>query len=146
MSQILDHDMDSLDLYMEVLRIVHHHPRSDASGVFTHATLAMDTSSCQNALDSLVHQGLVQVAGTHYSITASGIKTLIPVKRDGNFPEGVSQSYMDVIPIQTTIPTLHITTKNGECTITKDGVSLRLSQVEMQQLWKKLQREADHHA
>ena len=55
MSQILDHDMDSLDLYMEVLRIVHHHPRSDASGVFTHATLAMDTSSCQNALDSLVH-------------------------------------------------------------------------------------------
>ncbi len=146
MSQLLDQDMDSLDLYMEVLRIVHHNPQSDASGVFAHATLAMDTSSCQSALDSLVHQGLVHVAGTQYSITANGVKTLIPPKRDGHFPASVSQSYVDVIKAPALSPTLQVTTKNGECTITKDGVSLCLSQGEMQQLWKKLQREADHHA
>lgn len=146
MSQILDQDMDSLDLYMEVLRIVHHNPQSDASGVFAHATLAMDTGSCQSALDSLVSQGLVHVVGARYSITANGVKTLIPPKRDGSFPASVSQSYVDVIKAAPSAPTLQVTTKNGECTITKDGISLCLSQGEMQQLWKKLQREADHHA
>ena len=146
MSQPLDQDLDSLDLYMEVLRIVHHHPRSNAAAVFSHATLAMDASSCQNALDSLAHQGLVQATGELYSITASGVQTLIPVKRDGKFPSSTAQSYVDALPPSPVVPTLQVSTKSGVCTITKDGVSLSLSPAEMQQLWKKLQREADHHA
>lgn len=146
MSQSFDQDLDSLDLYMEVLRIVHHHPRSNVAAVFSHATLAMDASSCQNALDSLAHQGLVQVVGDVYSISASGMQTLIPVKRDGKFPMSTTQSYVDVLPATSNAPTLQVVTKNGVCTITKGNVSLILSPAEMQQLWKKLQREADHHA
>lgn len=146
MSQPLDQDLDSLDLYMEVLRIVHHHPRSNAAAVFSYATLAMDADSCQSALNSLVHQGLVQNMGLLYSITSSGVQTLIPVKRDGKFPSSAAQSYMDALPGSPIAPTLKVATKNGTCTITKDGISLVLTSSEMQQLWKKLQREADHHA
>lgn len=143
MTQLFDQDMDSLDLYMEVLRIVHHHPRSTTSAVFTHATLAMDATSCQDALDSLIHQGLIQVNSHQYSITATGVQTLIPAKRDGKFPASVAQTYMDLLPPATATVALHVVTKNGICTITKDNVSIQLSPSEIQQLWKKLQREAD---
>ena len=146
MSPPLEQDLDSLDLYMEVLRIVHRYPRSSAAAVFSHATLAMDANSCKSALDSLVHQGLVQATGALYSITASGIQTLIPVKRDGKFPSNASQSYVDALPPAAVVPTLQVSTKNGICTITKSGVSLSLTQAELQQFWKKLEREADHHA
>lgn len=146
MNQPFDQDLDSLDLYMEVLRIVHHHPRSNTAAVFSHATLAMDEASCHSALESLAHQGLLQSASSLYSITASGVQTLIPVKRDGKFPSSAPQSYVNVLPVSPVVATLQVTTKNGVCTICKNGISLSLSAAEMQQLWKKLQREADHHA
>lgn len=113
--------------------------------MFEHATLAMDATSCQDALDSLIHQGLVHMASNQYTITASGVQTLIPAKRDGKFPTGTAQSYMDVLPPVVTPATLQVVTKNGVCTITKDDVSIQLSAEEIQQLWKKLLREADQN-
>lgn len=137
MSLNFDNEAESLDLYMEVLRIIHRHPNASLQTIFENATLAMDTASCQTALDSLAHQGLVKENRDGYAITASGIKTLIPVRRDGAFPQGALASHVAVLR-KPTPPSVHVSWDNANTVITKNGVSLHLTPSEIQQLWKKL--------
>ena len=147
MSLNFDNETESLDLYMEVLRIVHRHPNASVQTIFENATLAMDVTSCQTVLDSLAHQGLVLDSLAHqglvkehrdgYTITASGIKTLIPVRRDGSFPQGSLASHVAVLR-KSTPPSVHVSWNNTNTVITKNGVSLHLTPSEIQQLWKKL--------
>lgn len=137
MSLNFDNETESLDLYMEVLRIVHRHPNASVQTIFENATLAMDATSCQTVLDSLAHQGLVKEHRDGYTITASGIKTLIPVRRDGSFPQGSLASHVAVLR-KSTPPSVHVSWNNTNTVITKNGVSLHLTPSEIQQLWKKL--------
>lgn len=144
MNNPLEHDMDSLDLYMEVLRIVQNHPHSNAEIVFRHATLAMDLSSCTNALESLVSQGLLKVSDASYTTTEQGLKALQPVPRGGNFPNASAVTYVQILPpLAPSASTISIRTQQNICTITKNGVALEFNAAELQQLWKKMQRELE---
>lgn len=137
-----NNETESLDLYMEVLRIVHRHPGASVDTIFDHATLAMDAFSCQSALDSLAHQGLVKANGTTYTITASGIKTLIPVQREGTFPQGALASYVEVLRKKPSVPSVSVAWQNGDTIITKGTTSIALTPGEIQQIWKKLRQDA----
>lgn len=147
MSQIFDSDLDSLDLYMEALRIVHHHPRSDANGIFKHSTLAMDLVSCELALESLVQQGLLHTNNNCYAITAAGLQTLIPVKRDGKFPEVEAKSYAQVLTsVLPAASSISVLVRENKTTITKNGISIEFTEQELQQLWKKMSRELNQYS
>ena len=136
-------DVDGLDLYMEVLRIVHHENGCTEQLVFSKSTLAMDLQSCQGTLKNLLTQGLLTKTTDTYRITQKGIQTLIPLQRNAIFPAAIVKTHIELIRnTDDTPPALSIiTAPNGDVKITKNDVTVELTKNEMLQLWKKLNRD-----
>jgi len=135
-------DLDSLDLFTEVLSIIYKWPGLTLDTIFDKTTLAMDKISCLAVLNNLVDQELVSSFDGEYSITELGIRTIIPETKTIEFPSFVTKTHVDYVKEAEVVPATILLINYGDrYTLTKQGVSLEITPNEMRQIWKKLHRD-----
>ncbi len=148
-NEVSEDSLDTLDLYIEILRLIHHQPGIDLKELCQHSTLETDEKTCAAALRSMTARELIKKSTKGYRITQMGLQSLIPAPRHqpeaktaANSKGGPSYQKL-VAPKESMEKALKITMSHaGTMTLTREKVQMTLTPQEQLQLFKRLQRDA----